>query len=77
MASKKYYMFGRRLGENPTEFERADKENKRVTPGNPTQIFRLIGRYLTIKSYPLNRRWRPVGLWDVKDPTLPRKSAHS
>jgi hypothetical protein len=29
-----------------------------------------------IKSYPRNRPWRPVGLWDVKDPTLSRQSAH-
>jgi hypothetical protein len=24
-----------------------------------------------------NRPWRPTGLWDVKDPTLSRQSAHS
>jgi hypothetical protein len=24
-----------------------------------------------------NSPWRPVGLWDVKDPTLSRESAHS
>jgi hypothetical protein len=29
------------------------------------------------KSYPRNRPWRPIGLWDVKDPTLSRQSAHS
>jgi hypothetical protein len=23
-----------------------------------------------------NRPWRPIGLWDVKDPTLSRQSAH-
>jgi hypothetical protein len=28
-------------------------------------------------SYPLNRQWRPIGLSDVKDPTLSRQSAHS
>jgi hypothetical protein len=22
------------------------------------------------RSYPRNRPWRPMGLWDVKDPTL-------
>jgi hypothetical protein len=27
-------------------------------------------------SYPRNRPWRPIGLWDVKDPTLSRQSAH-
>jgi translation initiation factor 2 alpha subunit (eIF-2alpha) len=29
------------------------------------------------KSYPHNRPWRPIGLWDVKDPTLSKQSAHS
>jgi hypothetical protein len=24
-----------------------------------------------------NRPWRPIGLWDVEDPTLSRQSAHS
>jgi hypothetical protein len=24
-----------------------------------------------------NRPWKPIGLWDVKDPTLSRQSAHS
>jgi hypothetical protein len=24
------------------------------------------------KSYPRNRSWRPIGLWDVTDPTLSR-----
>jgi hypothetical protein len=26
---------------------------------------------------PRNRLWRPIGLWDVKDPTLSRQSVHS
>jgi hypothetical protein len=25
-----------------------------------------------VKSHPRNRPWRPIGLWDVKDPTLSR-----
>jgi hypothetical protein len=29
-----------------------------------------------VKSYPHNRLWRSIGLWDVKDPTLYRQSAH-
>jgi hypothetical protein len=29
------------------------------------------------ESYPRNRPWRLRGLWDVKDPTLSRHSAHS
>jgi hypothetical protein len=28
------------------------------------------------KAFPCNRPWRPIGLWDVKDPTLSRQSAH-
>jgi hypothetical protein len=33
--------------------------------------------YIYLKrSYPHNRPWRPIGLWDVKDPTLSRQSAH-
>jgi hypothetical protein len=28
------------------------------------------------ESYPYNRPWRPVGLWDVKVPTFSRQSAH-
>jgi hypothetical protein len=27
-------------------------------------------------SYPCNRPWRPIGLWDVEGPTLSRQSAH-
>jgi hypothetical protein len=27
-------------------------------------------------SYPCNRPWRPIGLWDAEDPTLSRQSAH-
>jgi hypothetical protein len=28
------------------------------------------------KSYPCDRPWRPIGLWDVEDPTFSRQSAH-
>jgi hypothetical protein len=27
-------------------------------------------------SYPCNRQWRPIGLWDVEAPTFSRQSAH-
>jgi hypothetical protein len=30
-----------------------------------------------LSSCPCNRPWRPIGFWDVKDPTLSRQSAHS
>jgi hypothetical protein len=26
------------------------------------------------ESYPCNRPWRPIGLWDIEDPTLSRQS---
>jgi hypothetical protein len=32
--------------------------------------------YCKTWSYPRNRPWKPIGLWDVKDPTLSRQSAH-
>jgi hypothetical protein len=32
---------------------------------------------VTSSLYPCNRQWRPIGLWDVEDPTLSRQSAHS
>jgi hypothetical protein len=31
----------------------------------------------TPKCYLHNRPWWPIGLWDVRDPTLSRQSAHS
>jgi hypothetical protein len=31
---------------------------------------------LPYKSYPCNRPWRPIGLWDVEAPTFFRQSAH-
>jgi hypothetical protein len=32
---------------------------------------------VALKVYPRNRPWRPIGLWDVEDPTLSRQSTHS
>jgi hypothetical protein len=29
------------------------------------------------QSYPCNRPWRPIGLWDVEAPTSSRQSAHT
>jgi hypothetical protein len=29
-----------------------------------------IDVYILIKSYPCNRPWRPIGLWDVEAPTF-------
>jgi hypothetical protein len=55
------------------------------------RIFRIQVRELTLnltvrlpdiavvlgrKSYPCNRPWRPIGLWDVEAPTFSRQSAH-
>jgi hypothetical protein len=28
------------------------------------------------ESYPCNKPWRPIGLWDVETPTFPRQSDH-
>jgi hypothetical protein len=36
----------------------------------------LAYKMYKVKCYPRNRPWRPVGLSDVKDPTLSRESAH-
>jgi hypothetical protein len=39
----------------------------------------LLYSYLTcniVKSFPHEWSWRPVGLRDVKDPTLSRKATH-
>jgi hypothetical protein len=32
--------------------------------------------YKKRQRYPYNRRWRPIGLWDVKAPTFSKQSAH-
>jgi hypothetical protein len=37
----------------------------------------LFSKNLKKKKYPHNTPWRPIGLWDVKDPTLSRQLAHS
>jgi hypothetical protein len=36
----------------------------------------LEGYYLGGGGIPCNRQWRPIGLWDVKDLTMSRQSAH-
>jgi hypothetical protein len=33
------------------------------------KLFRVL-------NYPRNRPWRPIGLWDVEDPTFSRQSIH-
>jgi hypothetical protein len=33
-------------------------------------------RAINNTRYPRNRQWRPIGLWDVEDPTLFRQSDH-
>jgi hypothetical protein len=50
-------------------------------PSNNSQELRSARRYnvtwrMVNQSYPRNRPWRPMGLWDVQDPTLSRQSAH-
>jgi hypothetical protein len=36
----------------------------------------LSSQYKRRWSYPCNRLWRPIGLWDVEAPTFSRHSAH-
>jgi hypothetical protein len=43
--------------------------------GNLTFVSQLITRHF-FKSYPCNRPWRPIGLWDVEVPTFSRQPAH-
>jgi hypothetical protein len=47
------------------------------------ELYTAIGNWennwteLKVKpSYPCNRQWRTIGLWDVKNPTLSTQSAH-
>jgi hypothetical protein len=39
-------------------------------------IPRPLWREVKKQSYPCNRPWRPIGLWNVEGPTFSRKSAH-
>jgi hypothetical protein len=47
---------------------------------NPKTWLWLLSRFfiwiMIPKSYPHNRPWSPIGLWDVKDPTLSRQCGH-
>jgi hypothetical protein len=40
-------------------------------------VIAVLEEAVGVVSNPRNRPWRPIGLWDVKDPTLSRQSAHS
>jgi hypothetical protein len=44
------------------------------------KIVKIFDSFLVAKnkrlSYPCNRPWRPIGLWDVEAPTFCRQSAH-
>jgi hypothetical protein len=48
-------------------------EDKGAQAMSHTRMDALYTEY----SYIRNRPWRPIGLWDVKDPTLSRQSADS
>jgi hypothetical protein len=39
-------------------------------------LFHCFGKVKKSKAIPRNRPRRPIGLWDVKDLTLSRQSAH-
>jgi hypothetical protein len=47
----------------------------------PCRILQSLSRvayqhnYKVKQSYPCRSPWRPIGLWDVRDPTLSRRSA--
>jgi hypothetical protein len=43
-----------------------------VSTDFPFQVLKKVRKW----SYPCNRLRRPIGLWDVEDPTLSRQSAH-
>jgi hypothetical protein len=36
----------------------------------------MLSEHLAMLSYPCNRPWSPIGLWDVEAPTSSRRSAH-
>jgi hypothetical protein len=40
--------------------------------GNETMVYRCNGMLSCLR----NRPWRPIGFWDIKHPTMFRKSAH-
>jgi hypothetical protein len=53
---------------------------KQVTRNAVSGLYRNTHRYVPEGSktltYPCNRPWRSIELWDVEAPTLSRKSAH-
>jgi hypothetical protein len=45
--------------------------------GRKKRVYNLSHNFPTrLSSYSRNRLWRPIGLWDVKDPILSRRSVH-
>jgi hypothetical protein len=46
------------------------------TPGSKIKSKKKIYIYTSIYRYPCKRPWRPVELWDVKEPTLSKQSPH-
>jgi hypothetical protein len=59
---------------------RAGSDCSVLWPGRPLShctVTSAAGESNVKQSYRCNRPCRPVGLWDVKDPTLSRQSAHS
>jgi hypothetical protein len=57
------------LAQSPPQQRKQFQENRAALPPSTKQC-----RHLQLTC---NRPWRPIGLWDVKDPTLSRLSAHS
>jgi hypothetical protein len=53
------------------------REEYRHSTARPQLRLSAPSLHINKQSCPFNRPWRPIGLWDVKDPTLSRQSAHS
>jgi hypothetical protein len=68
-------------GEDPLFWTRHTLYVRKLVLTSPTSGGRSVGivhsRAKAMEVfYPINRPWRPIGLWDVKDSTLSRQSAH-
>jgi hypothetical protein len=52
------------------------RDKQRITEGTPIEIGPPQKKENRRWRYLCKRPWRPISLWDVKAPTLSRKSAH-
>jgi hypothetical protein len=63
------------LTQSPPQQRKLFQENRAAHPQQCRHLQLTLSSKK--KSYRRNRPWRPIGLWDVKDPTLSRLSAQS